>query len=114
MIRTAGRRRLRGVASRAVQTAEFLQKPGERRGGFERYRVVERRTDATNGAMPLQFDQAALRCGLQELVFEIFPRQSEGDVHHRAAVRLRVSPVEALAAIDRLVEQLRLAAVERG
>src|ERR1700693_6349849 len=111
MIRTGERRRLPGVPSRGVQAAQFLQKPGERHSGVERYRVVERRTDATNGAMPLQFDQSALRCGLQELLFEIFARQSEGDVHHRAAVRLRVSPVEALAAIDRLVEQLRLAAV---
>src|SRR6476659_4819271 len=70
----------------APRSFELLHERDERVDAVFRKRVVDGRAHAADGAVPLQAVEAGGRRFLDEELLEVFVRQTECDVHERAAI----------------------------
>src|SRR3954469_18402091 len=83
----------------AVAALEVLHERDQRVDAAFRERVVDRRADAADRAMPLEAVEAGRGRFLRERLLQLLARQAEGHVHPGPAVLRRVSAVEP-AAVD--------------
>src|SRR5690242_16123056 len=90
------------VTPLAVRALELFHKRDQRFDAFARESVIDGRADAADRAMALQPVQSRLGGFGDELLFEVFARQPEGDVHQRAAVSGCVRAIE-IGRVNRVI-----------
>ena len=88
--------------------AEVCHIRGESLHTLQRHGVVDGGAHAADATVSLDAAETLLFCARDEVRFEGLARQAEGDVHARAAALLRVSAIEAVGAVDGVVEERRL------
>ena len=88
--------------------AELLHKCGELFDAREGHGVVDGGAHAADAAVSLDAAETLLFCARDEVCLKAFARQAEGDVHARAAALFGVSTIEAVGAVDGVVEECRL------